>query len=111
MIPGTLFDLLYFYPRPHVEGDTELADRVVYSVNFYPRPHVEGDGFFYAPGNRPGEFLPTPSRGGRRDGIRKKQQNAEISTHALTWRATTKRRDKHPNDEFLPTPSRGGRLS
>ena len=27
---------------------------------------MEGDGFFYAPGNRPGVFLPTPSHGGRR---------------------------------------------
>ena len=55
--------------------------------DFYPRPHVEGDKI-------------------GRDMI----QDLNISTHALTWRATIQ---CDPVEFyiaiFLPTPSRGGR--
>ena len=55
-----------FYPRPHMEGDASghLCAALRYKY-FYPRPHMEGD------------ILP----GSVARGI-------EISTHALTWRAT-----------------------
>ena len=40
----------YFYPRPHMEGDSQSASRSLSFWNFYPRPHMEGD--------------PTTNRGG-----------------------------------------------
>ena len=35
----------------------------------------------------------------------------QISTHALTWRATQCSASKFPLSKFLPTPSHGGRLT
>ena len=100
--------------------------------HFYPRPHMEGDGrraLLLLPG---GGFLPTPSHGGRRDHLHAAAHQVNISTHALTWRATlplqrltdiinisthalTWRATLFQSvevvalAEFLPTPSHGGR--
>ena len=55
-----------FYPRPHMEGDPATAVAKCSGRYFYPRPHMEGDSFLF--------------------GLR---SNTGISTHALTWRATS----------------------
>ena len=99
----------YFYPRPHMEGDSPLSVNFVdFPISthaltwratlplpaqsagqrdFYPRPHMEGD--THKPLSRRGrkKFLPTPSHGGRQ----------LLTPFALIPRA------------FLPTPSHGGR--
>ena len=79
------------------------------------------------------QFLPTPSHGGRHPLLLPRAPRGIISTHALTWRATSA--GEPPNDrppdfyprphmegdlctliytpptsQFLPTPSHGGRL-
>ena len=59
------FGGLNFYPRPRVEGDLRTDIYPGEGKDFYPRPRVEGD-HDPSPRARPGE----------------------ISTHALTWRAT-----------------------
>ena len=55
-------------------------------------------------------MLPTPSRGGRLFIAACKCYCLNISTHALTWRATVKVFARLLVNIFLPTPSRGGRL-
>ena len=55
-----------FYPRPHMEGDRKGGRHADPLGDFYPRPHMEGDG-----------LIPVDA-----------QTAGEISTHALTWRAT-----------------------
>ena len=56
-----------FYPRPHMEGDFLLLFYTKGGLkDFYPRPHMEGD-------------LTVPQDDG---------SERDISTHALTWRAT-----------------------
>ena len=143
-----------FYPRPHMEGDQQV--KTVGSClqiflptpshggrqwrnqaknrpyHFYPRPHMEGD-LLGDKIDRQGGFLPTPSHGGRPPSFRRHQSHIRISTHALTWRATTaaintwkeKMISTHALTwratcsrltglltcfKFLPTPSHGGRL-
>ena len=54
-----------FYPRPHMEGDLLLPRPAPGHRNFYPRPHMEGDKL-----------------------TEKNKKIIQISTHALTWRAT-----------------------
>ena len=99
-----------FYPRPHMEGDVRKMSQQDAPGNFYPRPHVEGDSSFSKLVCSLIRFLPTPSRGGRRYGLvrfrrsatnfyprphvegdadtESKLRSLQISTHALTWRAT-----------------------
>ena len=43
LIPFCNGGMLYFYPRPHVEGDLQKVCDKGLLRNFYPRPHVEGD--------------------------------------------------------------------
>ena len=56
----------YFYPRPHMEGDTYLDCLAVTRRDFYPRPHMEGDKMIGAVQVDKDGFLSTPSHGGRR---------------------------------------------
>ena len=78
--------LSYFYPRPHMEGDALRSSNSSLSSYFYPRPHLEGDKL----------LIPFCIE-------------AVISTHALTWRATSSSRKFNSFFQFLPTPSHGGR--
>ena len=57
-------------------------------------------------------FLPTPSHGGRRGKFRMAALRADISTHALTWRATdlTKMLEEKAVD-FYPRPHMEGDLT
>ena len=76
-----------FLPTPSHGGRQRqwlLSDR---GANFYPRPHMEGDAEIMALFD---------------DAMR-------ISTHALTWRATSLSALALPALAFLPTPSHGGR--
>ena len=56
----------YFYPRPHMEGDLDICSNISAPLSFYPRPHMEGDQI-----------------------ANKHFAHHNISTHALTWRATS----------------------
>ena len=99
-----------FYPRPHMEGDLQELKDELDELNFYPRPHMEGDISYK----------------------RESSSFLSISTHALTWRATSSNifqrntspdfyprphmegdlaciRINLPPVSFLPTPSHGGR--
>ena len=58
-------------------------------VDFYPRPHMEGDIDDPDAEDELVKFLPTPSHGGRPSAAGWEVQGLHISTHALTWRATT----------------------
>ena len=100
----------HFYPRPHMEGDARRRPHLpstggflptpshggrpktppasLSMTNFYPRPHMEGDkspARYSAAANL---FLPTPSHGGRPFIEFCNNDKEQISTHALTWRAT-----------------------
>ena len=101
--------LLYFYPRPHMEGDGGLSGRAGRHRNFYPRPHMEGDGQSWGIIRLGNHFYPRPHMEG--DCVRfTAAPPPGISTHALTWRATTGRsRCGCCPSQFLPTPSHGGR--
>ena len=77
-----------FYPRPHMEGDFGGQRRKQEPVHFYPRPHMEGDIFCKVCLQLIGQFLPTPSHGGRPLLLPDQHRHVLISTHALTWRAT-----------------------
>ena len=79
--------LSYFYPRPHMEGDQRVKYSLALRQNFYPRPHMEGDR--------------TPNL--------QCHSRYRISTHALTWRATSVGFSFATRARFLPTPSHGGR--
>ena len=81
-------NLQNFYPRPHMEGDNTLSRLWLSFPNFYPRPHMEGDGRRSLPLQSLFQFLPTPSHGGRRKILPVRLMIVQISTHALTWRAT-----------------------
>ena len=72
-----------------MEGDY-LLNKIIYAMlYFYPRPHMEGDFF------RGFSFV-----------------FCDISTHALTWRATFMVFfSPLLQHRFLPTPSHGGRRS
>ena len=39
------YPVVYFYPRPHMEGDAPGGPLPPLAANFYPRPHMEGDRF------------------------------------------------------------------
>ena len=86
-IGGSMLVSKDFYPRPHMEGDFACSNSSFARAYFYPRPHMEGD--------LTGSAIPiTPY----------------ISTHALTWRATSVCDRVHVLYLlFLPTPSHGGR--
>ena len=99
-----------FLPTPSRGGrrfDTEINNS---KMEFLPTPSRGGRRLRVPWLSLPIQFLPTPSRGGRLEGTIHHVQGEDISTHALTWRATC----EHPRAEkifvFLPTPSRGGRL-
>ena len=95
---------------------------------------MEGDGFFYAPGNRPGEFLPTPSAWratamddrffrevnisthalrmeGDIDSRTPKNRGRRISTHALRMEGDLRLLRVYHTDvgHFYPRPPHGGR--
>ena len=70
-----------------MEGDLNRNTYIEYKMHFYPRPHMEGD-----------HVHPLATNKG------------EISTHALTWRATPSENPYSHILGFLPTPSHGGRL-
>ena len=70
---------------------------------------MEGDIAISVQGLELLEFLPTPSHGGRLLYLKGGHLEAEISTHALTWRATSGCQIKMSKCLFLPTPSHGGR--
>ena len=78
---------ILFLPTPSHGGRRVLLQTpsVPYK-DFYPRPHMEGDA-----GQNGGVLSP------------------DISTHALTWRATKPRSLRIFFQAFLPTPSHGGR--
>ena len=78
---------LYFYPRPHMEGDDRLG---IGADNFSISTHA------------------LTWRATR--WIRWGSNRLTISTHALTWRATRVGVVTTAVYEFLPTPSHGGRL-
>ena len=102
--------LLDFYPRPHMEGDVSPFSGQVENGIFLPTPSHGGRPSCLLQDSCVTLFLPTPSHGGR------PQQNwiiihqLDISTHALTWRATIHFSGDAAQDfGFLPTPSHGGR--
>ena len=77
-----------FYPRPHMEGDITVYVPLWMSTDFYPRPHMEGD----ALGSAINDVM-------------------EISTHALTWRATVPQQNSfYLNSHFYPRPHMEGDL-
>ena len=105
-----IYAMLYFYPRPHMEGDNLVDMKTKMREYFYPRPHMEGDAI----------------------ALLLEIDPELISTHALTWRATSQSVSRalsfwnfypRPHMEgdcstsragiwrrrFLPTPSHGGR--
>ena len=43
MVPSSTPSNVYFYPRPHMEGDCGGAGGYHPDQYFYPRPHMEGD--------------------------------------------------------------------
>ena len=98
-----------FYPRPHMEGDTRCCWYRTASTNFYPRPHMEGDQTDFI-NCVAWEFLPTPSHGGRRDHLHAGGHKVDISTHALTWRATATNNSRHcrSGGNFYPRPHMEG---
>ena len=120
-----------FYPRPHMEGDKNPGRSVPPGSDFYPRPHMEGDVQTKNKEVKIMIFLPTPSHGGRPgipfgwaggihfyprphmegDVVARGAVTAsiDISTHALTWRATSAPNSNKLPNKFLPTPSHGGR--
>ena len=87
---GGFVPLLYFYPRPHMEGDPV---KVVYEletpVDFYPRPHMEGDRCKLLRIHRC-KYISTHALTWRATSLWRVISPAarDISTHALTWRAT-----------------------
>ena len=100
-----------FYPRPHMEGDVFVYAQNYPFTHFYPRPHMEGDmilgrSFVVEQISTHALTWRATLIGGNLDVLCRK-----ISTHALTWRATSGRwRWSYLRSRFLPTPSHGGRL-
>ena len=81
------FPSLDFYPRPHLEGDPFYCPRRWPGHNFYPRPHMEGDSLPPARLHRHSYFYPRPLMEGD-PAAEESTYQREISTHALSWRAT-----------------------
>ena len=50
----------YFYPRPHMEGDSAGPSCCAALSNFYPRPHMEGDRLLQPGRPRTSDFYPRP---------------------------------------------------
>ena len=77
-----------FYPRPHMEGDHSTMPITSNYRYFYPRPHMEGDEQrteLIALARDISTHALTWRATGRQN---KGWMSCRISTHALTWRAT-----------------------
>ena len=122
-----------FYPRPHMEGDYRFSINQRHSRKFLPTPSHGGRQAGNLILGQEIQFLPTPSHGGRphsdtclalssTDFYPRPHMEGDlpqgllslwlqISTHALTWRATFWPLYISARlFSFLPTPSHGGRL-
>ena len=82
---------IIFLPTPSHGGRQQRPQRTCQSRrDFYPRPHMEGDATRSdVKAKTAPAFLPTPSHGGRLVEAYLGVPVDIISTHALTWRATT----------------------
>ena len=92
--------ILNFYPRPHMEGDRLREKNEDWRERFLPTPSHGGRLLMaIIPGLKP-KFLPTPSHGGRHGNLQQVDLADVISTHALTWRATSPGRENQQNAEI-----------
>ena len=78
-----------FYPRPHMEGDASNTLWLFGREHFYPRPHMEGDMDRDYDSRDYNHFYPRPHMEGDQRAMEMGLFEIKISTHALTWRATT----------------------
>ena len=81
------WDVVYFNPRPHEEGDKICAFIDAIPVNFNPRPREEGDISLHAAPFFFSYFNPRPREEGDSSKANKLTQQI-ISIHALVKRAT-----------------------
>ena len=87
-VGDTLYYIGDFYPRPHMEGDMRKMPQQDAPGNFYPRPHMEGDHLAHSFPALPDNFYPRPHMEGDQKAAFSRCP-CRISTHALTWRATS----------------------
>ncbi len=98
-----------FNPRLHEGGDAANRSRNLYCSRFNPRLHEGGDA---QPPVYPSSwdmFQSTPPRGRRQLVLKFAGEALDVSIHASTREATTRRPQDQANARFQSTPPRGRR--